>query len=60
MGQELQGLLAETTGRRTVPNVLVRGRSMGGGDETAALDEKGELAATLKEMGGKWITEVHQ
>lgn len=60
MGQELQSLLADSTGRRTVPNVLIGGRSIGGGDDTAALDEKGELAATVKAMGGKWVTEAHE
>ncbi|KAB8259604.1 ribosomal protein L6, alpha-beta domain-containing protein [Aspergillus pseudonomiae] len=57
LGQPLQALLAENTGRRTVPNVLVSGRSIGGGDEVAALDEKDELASTLKTMGGQWVQE---
>ncbi|GFF56343.1 60S ribosomal protein L9-B [Aspergillus udagawae] len=58
MGQQLQSLLAENTGRRTVPNVLVNGKSIGGGDDVTALDEKDELASTLKSLGGKWIQEV--
>lgn len=36
-GLALQGLLAKTTGRRTVPNILVNGKSIGSGDETAIL-----------------------
>ncbi|KAE8354463.1 ribosomal protein L6, alpha-beta domain-containing protein [Aspergillus coremiiformis] len=58
LGQPLQALLAENTGRRTVPNVLVSGRSIGGGDDVAALDKKDELAFTLKKLGGQWIQEV--
>ncbi|KAF7180207.1 hypothetical protein CNMCM7691_009374 [Aspergillus felis] len=58
MGPQLQSLLAENTGRRTVPNVLVNGKSIGGGDDVTALDEKDELASTLKSLGGKWIQEV--
>ena len=58
LGQPLQALLAENTGRRTVPNVLVSGRSIGGGDDVVALDEKDELASTFKKLGGQWIQEV--
>ncbi|EAW22959.1 glutaredoxin [Aspergillus fischeri NRRL 181] len=60
MGQQLQSLLAKNTGRRTVPNVLVNGKSIGGGDDVTALDEKDELASTLKNLGGKWIQEVNR
>jgi glutaredoxin len=60
LGQPLQALLAENTGRRTVPNVLVSGRSIGGGDEVTALDEKDELASTLKKLGGQWVQEVNR
>jgi glutaredoxin-related protein len=58
MGQRLQQLLAEKTGRRTVPNVLVNGRSIGGGDDVAALDREDELASKIKSLGGKRIMEV--
>ncbi|KAE8136187.1 ribosomal protein L6, alpha-beta domain-containing protein [Aspergillus pseudotamarii] len=53
LGQPLQALLAENTGRRTVPNVLISGRSIGGGDDVVALDEKDELASTFKKLGGQ-------
>jgi glutaredoxin len=59
MGPQLQALLAKNTGRHTVPNVLVNGKSIGGGDDVTALDEKDELASTLKSLGGKWIQEVN-
>lgn len=58
LGPYLQALLGQKTGRRTVPNVLVSGQSIGGGDDIAALDHSDELASTLKSLGGKWITEV--
>lgn len=58
LGQPLQALLAENTGRHTVPNVLVSGRSIGGGDDVTALDEKDELASILKKLGGQWVREV--
>ncbi|KAB8240190.1 ribosomal protein L6, alpha-beta domain-containing protein [Aspergillus flavus] len=57
LGQPLQALLAENTGRRTVPNILVSGRSIGGGDDVVALDEKDELASTFKKLGGQWVHE---
>ncbi|KAJ5517417.1 hypothetical protein N7527_008977 [Penicillium freii] len=61
LGPYLQALLAQSTGRRTVPNVLVSGKSIGGGDDIAALDQSDELASTLRQMGGKWIVDVsHQ
>lgn len=60
LGRDLQGVLGQSTGRRTVPNILVNGKSIGGGDDIAGMDEKGELASTLKKMGGKWIVDVHQ
>ncbi|EAW07921.1 Glutaredoxin domain protein [Aspergillus clavatus NRRL 1] len=59
LGRQLQSLLGKNTGRTTVPNVLVNGKSIGGGDDVTALDEKDELASTLKNLGGKWIQEVN-
>ncbi|KAL1967532.1 hypothetical protein VTN77DRAFT_3047 [Rasamsonia byssochlamydoides] len=58
LGPQLQQLLAENTGRRTVPNILVNGRSIGGGDDVAALDRDDELASKIKSLGGKRIMEV--
>ena len=49
-GTSIQALLAEITGRTTVPNVLVQGHSIGGGDEIAALDRNGGLAAKIAQM----------
>lgn len=44
------------TGRKTVPNVLINGKSIGGGDDVAALDDdKESITETVKSMGGKRI-----
>jgi len=53
MGKALQDLLAQRTGRKTVPNILVLGMSIGGADEVVKLDEGGSLADKLKGMVGK-------
>ena len=39
--------LAELTGRTSVPQVFIDGRSIGGFTELAALDDSGELARLL-------------
>lgn len=58
LGAGLQAALKKSTGRRTVPNVLINGKSIGGGDDVAALDETGTLEVKVKELGGKRIMEV--
>lgn len=47
----IQRTLASLTGRRTVPNVFVGGKSVGGGDETAALQRNGKLVPLLVDAG---------
>lgn len=39
--------LAQRTGRRTVPQVFIGGRSVGGYDEISQLDDEGELMALV-------------
>lgn len=46
------------TGRRTVPNVLVQGKSIGGGDDMQELDETDKLIETLKTLGGSRVQGV--
>lgn len=46
-GKEVQSTLEEMTGRLTVPNVFVDGETIGGGSETVALHESGELRKLL-------------
>jgi len=43
-GPEIQQALFRLTGRETVPNVFIGGKSIGGGDHTKRLKESGELA----------------
>jgi glutaredoxin len=57
-GQALQDALQRATGRRTVPNVLINGKSIGGGDEIQALHEEGKLAGKVQSMGGKRVVSV--
>ena len=53
-GQALQSYLGEVTGRRTVPNVIVNGVSIGGGDDMRALEAAGTVAKTLlAKLAGK-------
>jgi glutaredoxin len=56
LGKQLQALLAEKTGRRTVPNVLVNGKSIGGSDEIAELDTRKTLIDKFKSVGGKKLS----
>ncbi|KAH7395263.1 thioredoxin-like protein [Phaeosphaeria sp. MPI-PUGE-AT-0046c] len=58
LGAKLQDLLAHMTGRRTVPNILLVGKSIGGGDDMEELDQTDTLVSTFKEFGGTRITEV--
>ncbi|CCL98692.1 uncharacterized protein FIBRA_00695 [Fibroporia radiculosa] len=50
-GPVLQKILARVTGRRTVPNVLLHGKSIGGSDDIHALHESHQLKRILEEAG---------
>ncbi|OAQ72853.1 glutaredoxin domain-containing protein [Pochonia chlamydosporia 170] len=54
-GPALQAVLGEKTGRRTVPNILVNGVSIGGGDDIVELDRENKLAGKIKMLGNKRI-----
>lgn len=41
-----------------MPNVLINGKSIGGGDDVETLDVSGELVNKVKTMGGKRIMEA--
>lgn len=41
-----------------MPNVLINGKSIGGGDDVAELDDTNKLIAKIKELGGKKMREV--
>lgn len=47
---ELRIAMTEKTGRRTVPQIYINGRHIGGYDDLAALDQAGELNALLAEQ----------
>jgi len=55
LGPQLQARLGETTGRKTVPNVLVSGKSIGGGDDIEAFHHNNELISKIEEIAGKKI-----
>ena len=58
LGGRLQAKLAVMTGRKTVPNILVNGKSIGGGDDVAELDSTNALIDKLRSMVGKRIQEL--
>ena len=58
LGAQLQAALQKSTGRSTVPNILINGKSIGGGDDVEALHNNGELMEKIKIMGGKRIMEA--
>jgi glutaredoxin 3 len=45
--QELRSWLQKRTGQRTVPQVFVNGRALGGFSDISALDQKGQLDPLL-------------
>jgi glutaredoxin-related protein len=58
MGARLQARLGELTNRRTVPNILINGVSIGGGDEIANLRQTNTLIDKVNDLGAKKITQV--
>jgi glutaredoxin 3 len=46
-GSAIQGALLDITGQRTVPNVFVNGRHLGGNDSLQAAKKSGELQRML-------------
>lgn len=47
-GEEIQDALWEITGQRTVPNIFIDGKHIGGNSDLQALKSSGELATLLK------------
>ncbi|RSL41986.1 hypothetical protein CEP53_012433 [Fusarium sp. AF-6] len=54
-GQALQDQLLETTGRRTVPNIMVNGVSLGGADDIIEMDNADKLVAKIVDLGNKRV-----
>jgi glutaredoxin 3 len=46
---DLRNWLIDATGRHTVPQIFINGRSIGGYDDMATLEKRGELDALLAE-----------
>lgn len=55
LGQELQDVLLALTGRRTVPNVLVNGVSIGGADNIVELDNTDKLISKVQDLGQRKV-----
>jgi glutaredoxin len=55
LGPSLQDQLEKNTGRRTVPNVLVNGKSIGGGDDIEELHNSGTLIQKIQNLTGKRV-----
>jgi glutaredoxin 3 len=49
--RNIQDTLKSFTGRHSVPNVFVGGKSIGGGDETVTLHQQGKLKEILLKAG---------
>lgn len=47
-GQQLKNVLLSATGRRTVPNIFVNGRNVGGNSEVEAFVRRRKLHALLR------------
>ena len=48
---DVQKILASLTGRMTVPNCILDGKSIGGGDELARMQNSGKLRPLLEKGG---------
>jgi glutaredoxin len=55
LGKQIQANLEDMTGRKTVPNVLISGKSIGGSDEIVALDDQHALVDKIKSIGGNRV-----
>lgn len=55
LGQDLQDVLLALTGRRTVPNVLINGASIGGADDIVELDNGGQLVSKIQALGQRKV-----
>jgi glutaredoxin len=60
MGHDLQDLLLELTGRRTVPNVLVNGKGLGGGDDMERMINDGTLGSKIREASDGKISKAER
>ena len=47
-GPEIQDALKDLTGQRTVPNVFIKGKHLGGNDDTQKANKDGSLLKMLE------------
>jgi glutaredoxin-related protein len=57
-GDFIKEVLTRLTGRSTFPNVILRGQSIGGGDDIAVMHEEGELRQLFETAGLKVRAEL--
>ena len=50
IGDEIRAYLAEKTGQRTVPNIFIKQKHIGGNDDLMALYRSEKLAELLADM----------
>ncbi|KAI0663399.1 glutaredoxin [Cubamyces menziesii] len=50
-GPQIQKILSRVTGRSTVPNILLKGKSIGGSDELHRIHDEGRLKKLLEDSG---------
>jgi glutaredoxin 3 len=50
-GEELQDALQQISGQRTVPNVYISQKHIGGNSDVQGLKSKGQLVSLLKDAG---------
>ncbi|GAX28971.1 glutaredoxin 3 [Fistulifera solaris] len=48
-GNDIQAALQQMTGQRTVPNVFIKGKHLGGNDDTQAAHRSGHLQQLLSQ-----------
>jgi glutaredoxin 3 len=48
-GNDIQAALQQMTGQRTVPNVFIKGKHLGGNDDTQAAHRSGHLQELLSQ-----------
>jgi glutaredoxin-related protein len=57
-GDFIKAVLTRLTGRSTFPNVILRGKSIGGSDDLAAMHEDGRLRQLFEKAGLQVRTEI--
>ena len=62
LGRQIQDKLGLMTGRKTVPNIMINGKSIGGSDDIALMDSNYELVDTIRTLGsvGEKTVEVKE